>query len=317
MSRPISRIPTEILADILVSAIQSMQPNIHGKAPHWRIRSVCRLWKEVADTTPQFWSEIRFPAVLQADSPIRQLKPKRLEGHLRLSKDAPLSIDVVVAPRPLLEAVPRIAHRLVSLKISMPQASRLEAFVDQLAKSTFPHLRELALESLDAIGTSLSRLHPEVFPILQNLTLRCLRLDFASLTSLKSLTLIAIPAIQPSYMSLFPPALFSFADLLDILAQLPQLTDLTLKRACSHDTSTIARTVELPRLESIYIHNECTQIVELLQSIALRPSTAIILDIDAERSVPFISLSKQSATRSGISPLPSKTGSSMDRPSNR
>ncbi|KAI5897237.1 uncharacterized protein SCHCODRAFT_02616969 [Schizophyllum commune H4-8] len=121
---PVRRLPREILSEIFLFAATfssridspSVFP-VHRKYP---FAAVCRMWRSVALSTPDLWTDIRLT---------RNEKPgslKLLERDLRLTKARPLHVQLVQGAGEYWDATPRACYDLVLAQQHRWRSLRLE-----------------------------------------------------------------------------------------------------------------------------------------------------------------------------------------------
>lgn len=110
---PIFHFPLELLSEIFVICVTDS-----GVSCLSTLRKVCRRWRDTVHSTPRLWNR---PPRISA-SPRLETEPSRLELHLTLARDLPLSIDVsihqwCVMVTPMLKTLVTHSDRIGELKI--------------------------------------------------------------------------------------------------------------------------------------------------------------------------------------------------------
>ncbi|KAJ7711518.1 hypothetical protein B0H16DRAFT_1816732 [Mycena metata] len=144
---PVLTLPPELVSDIFVHFL----PVYPKRAPHTGLLSpitlgqICRLWREVAFSTPQLWRTFKLVLPARDSKRSDQADQVRVEAALRRSRSCPLSLELCyyrLETTPLFETI--IAHR------ARWQHLRLFVLVANLAaiEGPFALLRSLSISSL-------------------------------------------------------------------------------------------------------------------------------------------------------------------------
>ncbi|KAH9828534.1 uncharacterized protein C8Q71DRAFT_793258 [Rhodofomes roseus] len=162
---PVHRLPHELLSRIFQRTLQrNGDRDVKGS---FRLTAVCSHWRDVAQTSPAFWTTIRL------DDDVRML-----EHFLRCSRNAPISVyangsrDASWAPKARL-LLPHTG-RIAVLDLRLWPAVRTEAawyHVSTLLSLSMPALRSLRVDANDVGVFALPPIDLGLFPQLQSLTL--------------------------------------------------------------------------------------------------------------------------------------------------
>ncbi|KAJ1303316.1 hypothetical protein OPQ81_011513 [Rhizoctonia solani] len=152
---PISRLPPELIARIFECGINAGGVSVLGTGTHGlfmgAVRRVCKLWREIAESTPSLWSSI----IIDMHNPLNTT-----ELRLQRSRCAPLDIQVVFTGRmtsagsvtsTLMDAFDLLRphmQRWRSLRVQVPGYAHARAVLRSLSGSA-PLLEEFSLH----IGT--------------------------------------------------------------------------------------------------------------------------------------------------------------------
>ncbi|KAJ7163001.1 hypothetical protein C8R46DRAFT_1102175 [Mycena filopes] len=231
---PAHRLPVELLADIFSLTIRDKEPGHFQDA--YRVCHVCSQWEQIAVTTPQLWTGTVSVTVTKT------LSAKTVDGlRAWLARSAPLSIpvflkgpiwhdadDTGVFP-PVLEALLQVAPRWRRLRVD--GSLTLPGFYERLA--------EYSLDSLEEADLSLNSV-----PFL------------SAAPRLRELRVVADPLLRMPWEQLTRLDLLeTSSECLGLIAQCPNLLELTVftDDTYQHDIGTIV--ANLPRLQTLHVHS--------------------------------------------------------------
>ncbi|KAJ7487357.1 hypothetical protein B0H11DRAFT_2015316 [Mycena galericulata] len=148
---PVLTLPTEITAEIFTQFLPAYpkRPPLLGPLSPSFLYCICRMWRNVALSTPTLWSAIQ----LHLDTPRRyEQQLHLLELWLQRSGGCPLSIELVqnrdnaTSPTSFIEAVIRSSRRWQHMRLILPSNE-----YHQIA-GPMPLLRSLILGPTEPIG---------------------------------------------------------------------------------------------------------------------------------------------------------------------
>jgi hypothetical protein len=276
---PISSLPTEIIADIIMLA--SAKRNDPGM-PWLNVAHVCRQWRDIALNKRLFWSHINFTNLTSAGAAEILARAKEAPLHLKLDSEArffgrPRWDDARYSAfvKELQAHVSHIRH----LDISIGTRHLLRtAFQHTLVASPAPMLEHLSLSILSVPPYEVFYLPNNVFkgttPRLFSLELQEVAISWTS-PLLRGLKYLKVHKPNNNDM-------LSITEWLDALDEMPQLKELVLYAASPLDDgftflSDIKRTATLPVLTHLDLSSTAGACAIALAHLVLPALTCLVL----------------------------------------
>ena len=278
---PISRLPTEILAEIFTDVARDHYDRYFPRTyvPGWvGISYVCRQWRNIALDCPALWSYLFFAS------------RRWIEALLARSKQAPLKISMVICSmgdwrlRPLMERVTDHAERIQELRFYLRRGVH-----ECLNPFLRPCLRVPRLQVLE-IQTSL----PCSIAVGKTLfngetpSLRELNLTNASMSNWHSFRSSDLRSLRAKNLFHCRPTMVEF---LSTLCCLRNIVDLHLDNSLPSADSFLASTdfdafqgINLPHLSRLWIHAPLSTVVGFLSCVNMPPKTEMMLGCEKENS---------------------------------
>lgn len=157
----ISQLPPEILAKIFLHVTDDKGVHIVDPDPYpWRLALVCRLWRDVAFSTPRLWSslDVQLDSIQRSSLGVRgDALVAVLKLCLRRSGDRPLTIALRTSPETrvfipaLLDTLVNNADRWETMKLSLPFDILVPFISDPDIR--YPRLRRLLLQGRGVLGS--------------------------------------------------------------------------------------------------------------------------------------------------------------------
>ncbi|KAF8755324.1 hypothetical protein RHS01_05676 [Rhizoctonia solani] len=304
---PISRLPPELIARIFECGINIGGRPVLGSGTHGifmdAVRRVCKLWREIAESTPCLWSSI----IVDMHNPLEST-----EIRLRRSRCAPLDIQVVFTDRItspgsvmgiLMDAFDLLRphmQRWRSLRVQVPGYAHARTVLRSFSGSV-PRLQEFSLHvSTPKVARNIREL-PWMLEETTSLTALSLSSvafgwDNAALY-FRNLTTIYLS----DYWASSAPSSLQLLCLIDACSS--TLTELTLRNMSDYDHEEeqllldelrYAPQINLPRLKrAVFYFSGCSRLSVLFSRLALPSLEHLEISYLDDASVPVGMLCEQ------------------------
>ncbi|KAF8713152.1 Methyltransferase domain, partial [Rhizoctonia solani] len=304
---PISRLPPELIARIFECGINMGGRPVLGSGTHGifmdAVRRVCKLWREIAESTPCLWSSI----IVDMHNPLEST-----EIRLRRSRCAPLDIQVVFTDRItspgsvmgiLMDAFDLLRphmQRWRSLRVQVPGYAHARTVLRSFSGSV-PRLQEFSLHvSTPKVARNIREL-PWMLEETTSLTALSLSSvafgwDNAALY-FRNLTTIYLS----DYWASSAPSSLQLLCLIDACSS--TLTELTLRNMSDYDNEEeqllldelrYAPQINLPRLKrAVFYFSGCSRLSVLFSRLALPSLEHLEISYLDDASVPVGMLCEQ------------------------
>ncbi|CAE6458493.1 unnamed protein product [Rhizoctonia solani] len=313
---PISRLPPEIIARIFECGINAGGRSVLGAGTHGlfmgAVRRVCKLWREIAESTPSLWSSIIIDMHNSLES---------TELRLQRSRCAPLDIQVVFTDRvtsttsvtgTLMGAFEMLRphmQRWRSLRVQVPGYAHARAVLRSFSGSA-PRLKEFSLH----VGTPKVTRNIRELPWMLEETISLTTLSLSSVDfgwNNAALYFRNLSSIQLSdYWAGSAPSSLQLLSLIDVCSA--TLTDLTLRNMsdCDSEEEQIlldemcyVPQITLPRLtRATFYFSGCSRLSILLSRLVLPSLEYLEISYLDDVSIPVGMLCEQK-----VGDLPLKT----------
>jgi hypothetical protein len=267
-SPPISRLPTEILADIFEHAIALGQTRFFSHDVQLRrLVRVCRQWRAVTMAYPRLWGSLVFTSV------------EATALMLRRSKESPLVVKADFIQKrkskpPVKQAVFLALSNISRIRVLHINGSRrfLERLISAVMYQRAPLLESLCLTSwvYDTHEITLPQLlFADTTPRLRHFSVSFISVSWR-LPLLCNLTHLEIR------YSTSPPALVEFHD---VLTRCPALSTLIVINALPAASEQLLPPVFLPLLLHLNLAGDLTGCEVVMHTISFPRTTAVTLDL--------------------------------------
>ncbi|KAH7336995.1 hypothetical protein B0J17DRAFT_574670 [Rhizoctonia solani] len=313
---PISRLPPEIIARIFECGINAGGRSVLGTGTHGlfmgAVRRVCKLWREIAESTPSLWSSI----IIDMHNSLSST-----ELRIQRSRSAPLDIQVVFTDRvtsttsvtgTLMSAFEMLRphmQRWRSLRIQVPGYAHARAVLRSFSGSA-PRLKEFSLH----VGTPKVTRNIRELPWMLEETVSMTTLSLSSVDfgwNNAALYFKNLSSIHLSdYWAGSAPSSLQLLCLIDVCSA--TLTDLTLRNMsdCDSEEEQIllddmcyVPQIALPRLtRATFYFSGCSRLSVLLSRLVLPSLEYLEISYLDDVSIPVGMLCEQK-----VGDLPLKT----------
>lgn len=281
---PIQHLPAELLVKIFRELAHELH---YAECTTWiRIGQVCRTWRDLVLGTPTLWSHV----TINSSSSRERIGP-----WLARSRGVQLSVEAVHYPLDRItratiqvyNAVLRELQRIRELEIAIPRTIFHQ--VEWPAASAAPAMRSIKFTGADDLSlaaasnmrtdafASFVRTFGERFPQLEGLVCHFYHFNFSQWSLPASLTYLCIHNERNSRTSFSHG--HDVGEVLDVLARLPLLTALDLRRTLPPVSHARLSTVSLPLLAHLSLIDSALSCGQLLEHLLLPPDTQLHLDL--------------------------------------